>query len=484
MPLNEAQIKTYFTADNSKLKKGVEEAKSSINSLNTAVGKFKKVLVSAFSVAAVFKFGDAILSLAGQYGDLADEAKKFNTEASLFLRLKRSAEDAGVSIEQLQSASERLRVTIGKALGGDNTSINALKAFNLTAKDFIGLNLEQRFVKLGEAYKKISGSDKQAAALRDLLGRSGGQLTGLLNAGFEGQSGITSKQIDALDELDDNIRHVRESFQDLVAGFAADTAEAIDILRGKRANKQDMTSVLVGRRDVTGGALNTTAIKNLQGIVDSTRFFSGAAGVGGDLGEFGKNIIGLSDGMQKLTDRVTQAADAIKNNFVDASTKIIDDYKTKLGTIDNYLGNNDTSYLSMAAANNSSLKQIQSNEFNQGVRDVLEYAKTPGAKQSEIKRKLEDLKTQSTQDLVDQGYSWTDRNTYAQVATNSGQQQAIKQLTNLLLDNQKAPVQVNVKIEADADGVFRAVVTNPNYSDTTSAVVKNVMAKEARGVSR
>lgn len=41
-------------------------------------------------------------------------------------------------------------------------------------------------------------------------------------------------------------------------------------------------------------------------------------------------------------------------------------------------------------------------------------------------------------------------------------------------------VEVNVQIEADADGVFRAIVTRPAFTTLTSEMVRNVASKEAR----
>lgn len=46
--------------------------------------------------------------------------------------------------------------------------------------------------------------------------------------------------------------------------------------------------------------------------------------------------------------------------------------------------------------------------------------------------------------------------------------------------NLDKPVEVNVTIEADADGVFRAIVKQPSFTSLTSELVKNVAAKEAR----
>ena len=141
-----------------------------------------KSLTAAFGpLLIVFLAIRAITSIFGALGEAtkrAEEVHKLSTalgiSAKSYQALAHAAGLAEVEQGTLNSALIKMQVNLGKLANGSKTTAEAFAKIGLSAKDFVGLNAEQSFLKIADAVSKLPTPFAQAAAAVALFGKGSG----------------------------------------------------------------------------------------------------------------------------------------------------------------------------------------------------------------------------------------------------------------------------------------------------------------------
>ena len=142
-----------------------------VKSLTAAFGPLLVVMVVIRAITSIF-------GALGEATKRAEEVHKMSTalgiSAKSFQALAHAARLAEVEQGTLNSAFVKMQVNLGKLANGSPTVAKAFATIKLSAKDFIGLNAEQSFLKIADAISKLPDPAKQAAAAVALFGKGSG----------------------------------------------------------------------------------------------------------------------------------------------------------------------------------------------------------------------------------------------------------------------------------------------------------------------
>lgn len=209
-------VRVQFSAQIGALIKGVEDAKSAIESVKASTDRVTegaKSLLEAFGVGFSV---DKLIEFTGQMAELGEQVER--TSAMLGTSTKETqelgfiAKATGGSEESLALSMERLQVNLQKAATGAGPAAAALQALGLRAKDLIGLSLTEQMNRIADAMSKFADGGNKTAIAIELFGRSGAQLIPVLDQGragldamrssFDRVGAMTPQTVEALSQLD------------------------------------------------------------------------------------------------------------------------------------------------------------------------------------------------------------------------------------------------------------------------------------------
>jgi hypothetical protein len=99
----------------------------------------------------------------------------------------KAARDVGVTHEQIDKGVIKLARSFVQLEQGKGSAAAGFRALHLSAKDFVGLNADEKLRKVTDAFSKLESSDKKAAAAQALFSKGGAEMIPVLNAlGGEG----------------------------------------------------------------------------------------------------------------------------------------------------------------------------------------------------------------------------------------------------------------------------------------------------------
>lgn len=188
----------------------VAKLTGSLSKAKAKVKQFKRETSKSFAgiKRAVFSAKGALLGLAGAGGfgmligsamKTADEIGKMsdrlNMSAETFQALHHQAGLFGVSAGMVNSSVERMVKRLGEAANGMGAAKTQLEKMNISAKEMIGLNADQQYMKIADAIGGLATHSERAAATAALFGREGIKMVGMFATGADGIR-------DARDELD------------------------------------------------------------------------------------------------------------------------------------------------------------------------------------------------------------------------------------------------------------------------------------------
>ena len=142
-----------------------------VKSLTAAFGPLLVVMVVIRAITSIF-------GALGEATKRAEEVHKLSTalgiSAKSYQALAHAAGLAEVEQGTLNSALIKMQVNLGKLANGSKTTAEAFAKIGLSAKDFVGLNAEQSFLKIADAVSKLPTPFAQAAAAVALFGKGSG----------------------------------------------------------------------------------------------------------------------------------------------------------------------------------------------------------------------------------------------------------------------------------------------------------------------
>ena len=158
-------------ADPTKLKAGLKAAGASMLA-------FSAVVVGAITVATkVFT----------SMGDEIDKAsRRTGLSAEAISSLGRAAERSGASLATVEVAVRGMNRTIYNAARGSADAVDALDALGISATQFEGLSVEERFSLVADALAGVADMSQRSALAMAVFGRAGTQLLPMLEDGAAG----------------------------------------------------------------------------------------------------------------------------------------------------------------------------------------------------------------------------------------------------------------------------------------------------------
>lgn len=193
----DATIVTELSARIDKLEQALGRASAEIKSFHTntqrenakassSFSSLSKDITKAFSVVAIAQFGQRVINLADEIGDLADRTG-FSTESVQSLGLV--AQRAGTDISSLSVVMQRVDKTLQDALTGSKSAKKSFDDLGISLVKFAGMNADERFDALAKAIKENGKTAAGSAAAYDLLEKQAHRL-GPVFAQIAGAGGL------------------------------------------------------------------------------------------------------------------------------------------------------------------------------------------------------------------------------------------------------------------------------------------------------
>ena len=127
--------------------------------------------VAAVTAGAVYGFME-LAKEAIELGDaIGDLSSATGLSAKTLSTLNYAAEQAGVSYETMEKGVKKLLINLSDLSSGSKSAKEAFAAIGLSAKDFIGLNSDQKVEKVVMALGRYKGSADKLAIAQQLLGK-------------------------------------------------------------------------------------------------------------------------------------------------------------------------------------------------------------------------------------------------------------------------------------------------------------------------
>lgn len=217
-----AQLRRDLQTTNAELKKQTGAWQSSVNSFGTAL---RNAFAGAAVIAAVRQFAGIVNQVIDDMGRIADQSQVLGDTAENFQRLEQAAALAGVEMDKVSAASNKLQANLGKIAKGDGKdAAEALQAIGLSAKDLEGLGTTDAFVKVAGALGQVENKATQAAAGTALFSRG---WAGLLPLAAQGEQAMrdamdaavvaSDEAVAAGDAFGDSIEAMQTAFRNLIA---------------------------------------------------------------------------------------------------------------------------------------------------------------------------------------------------------------------------------------------------------------------------
>jgi hypothetical protein len=195
------------------LKKTQDETTSSAEGLKKAFDK----IAGIGAAIGIEEFGRKAFNAAVEVGKMSDKTGISTQTLSVFRNV---ADDAGVSTEAVFKGLQKASVTITQFEQGSAKAGKAFQILNLTQKDFVGLNADQKIRLVAERIGTMEKGMAKATATQQIFGRGNSDLTVALNSlaaqGFDAATESTRKLGLLLDQTTtDDFRAAKASVQEL-----------------------------------------------------------------------------------------------------------------------------------------------------------------------------------------------------------------------------------------------------------------------------
>lgn len=222
------------------------------SSAETLAGAWRG-LVELAGALKLAEFARDVFDTAVSIGKLAQITGVSTQTLSVYYK---AAKDVGVAHEQVDKAVTKLARSFVQLEQGKAGAAAGFRALHLSAKDFAGLNADEKLRKVTDAFASLKTGDEKAAAAQALFSKGGAEMIPVLNAlGNEGFKEVAD-QAERLGlimgpDLVEGAKHAKASLEDLKgvaegataqfeAGFLpalADTADAlVHSISGKGVN--------------------------------------------------------------------------------------------------------------------------------------------------------------------------------------------------------------------------------------------------------
>lgn len=218
-------LSATLTMDSKDYEQGIKKAQQSgnklANDLEKSFGRIKTALKAAFTVAAVKKSIDGIMSLANSTAQAADRIDKQSQALGIsrkaFQQWDYILSQSGASIDSLGTSMKTLNTAI---LGGSDSAVEAFNALGLQWESLAGMSQEGAFEAVVDAFQKMPQGARKSALAIQLFGKNGQSLMPLLNTSSE-----------AMDELRQNTEKLGFVMSDSMVDAGVKFGDTLDNLK-------------------------------------------------------------------------------------------------------------------------------------------------------------------------------------------------------------------------------------------------------------
>ncbi|MCP4267681.1 MAG: hypothetical protein GY777_19300 [Candidatus Brocadiaceae bacterium] len=285
--------------------------------LKAVEDNFKKVGANILKVGAGFTaFGAALIAPLVkatknflEFGDSIDKiSARTGASAEFISALGFAAEQSGADIATLEKAIVGQQRTINDLNQGLATAADSYDVLGLSAKDLVGVGVEDSFTLIAQRLSEVKDPSLRAATALEIFGKAGQRLIPLLNGGEAAikkyveqanKAGLVINQQDATAaaELADSLNLARRAFRGLQLKIGASLAKQFTLVIDK-----------IGEYIVSAQKF----VDNNRGLIKSILQFGGIlAGVGVALSALGISAIATGIAIGSLTTIVTAVTSAL-----------------------------------------------------------------------------------------------------------------------------------------------------------------------------
>lgn len=191
------KVSAVFTASTSGLRSGVNQAASSMATLERAARSTANGMRALVAIQGVQLFGNIASQAVGYVRSLVDvgraQAEVIDASSKMAARLGVTYQEfaglslagdlAGVSMDTIGAAMTKADVAFVRAAEGLKTARDAFRGIGLAVEDLNGLSAADRFKAIATAIASLPSEAQKAEAAVQLFGRAGAQLLPLFAGG-------------------------------------------------------------------------------------------------------------------------------------------------------------------------------------------------------------------------------------------------------------------------------------------------------------
>jgi hypothetical protein len=165
--------------DNSRFRAGLSGMNRDVKKFSGQLTGIKQVMLQAFGVAALVRFGKETIDLASRLSDMAFATGLTTDEFQAF---GLAARDAGAKENQITNGLTRLKAAQGDALDGTKEYIEAFETLGISMEQLASSTVADLLVALSKGYTDAANSAQAFNAVTQLLGmRNAPRLSEALN---------------------------------------------------------------------------------------------------------------------------------------------------------------------------------------------------------------------------------------------------------------------------------------------------------------
>jgi len=208
----------------SDVKRGSRDMKRETGGVGKSLATGIKAALPAIGLAGI---GAMVKSSLQWADDLADLSQKLNESAEVLQRVDYAAQQAAsVGVAQISKAMLKLEDNLGDV---SNTKVTeALNNIGISAKDLIGLPLDEKVKALSSAFQEARRTGVGVADMTELIGRQAGELIPLLNLSKEELDGLFADAPQLADDVIQRMARLNDEFDALVLKGKSKATELID----------------------------------------------------------------------------------------------------------------------------------------------------------------------------------------------------------------------------------------------------------------
>ena len=207
--------------------KGLDKAKQAAGTGAASIGReFQSIIARYFGVAALVGFGASIVRRVGEIKDLAEQ---FNLTTDEVQKFGHAFEEIGLRAQDAGAAIDRLNRSRREAVESSQDLRNAFASFGISVEQLndAGTTTADIFKRIGQALKDGVVTDRERAALMELMGKSGARFAeAMKNLDKPHPALIPQEEIERLEKAENHLRNIRREIEAFTVVGASNVLKA------------------------------------------------------------------------------------------------------------------------------------------------------------------------------------------------------------------------------------------------------------------